>query len=334
MMTLGMLSNGVEGPAMTEIENAFGPSISNIGDVNTLCRKLLDELPAADKKSTVLMANSFWWNSALQQPDEHMATLQKYYSAETQSCDFSNPATLNTINNWCAKHTDNNITKILDAIGPRDVAYWLNALYFKSSWSERFDKKKTSKQEFYTADGDVVRTDMMHGEHNVELFTTDKFHGISMPYGNGSYKMTIMIPQGEVDFEESLSDLTPESWRDIFRKNTEMKIPIYVPKFKVSDDWDMIPCLKSLGINMIFDPNANSFTKIMPDCFIGIYKQKIIAETDESGSTAAAVTIAGLVFASAGESDDLTFRVDRPFYYIISEQSTGAILIAGRMMRP
>ncbi len=148
--------------------------------------------------------------------------------------------------------------------------------------------------------------------------------------------MTLIIPQGGRGFKESLSDLTPEVWKGIFNTKSEVNIPIYVPTFKVSDDWDMIPCLMDMGIKEIFSPATHPFLPLTDlDACLTIFKQRIVAETDESGSTAAAITVAGMEFVGVLSTPiDPTFRVDRPFYYIISEQSTGAILIAGRMMRP
>jgi len=52
----------------------------------------------------------------------------------------------------------------------------------------------------------------------------------------------------------------------------------------------------------------------------------------EEGSEAAAVTVAGMLENSAGPMDypKATFHANRPFVYVIREQSSGVILFVGK----
>ena len=55
-------------------------------------------------------------------------------------------------------------------------------------------------------------------------------------------------------------------------------------------------------------------------------------DVQEEGTEAAAATIVGvMVTDSVGP---LTFRADRPFLYVIKENSTGAILFMGKVGKP
>lgn len=53
------------------------------------------------------------------------------------------------VNQWCAKNTNNKITKIIDTIKHNTMMILLNAVYFKSKWLYQFDKRRTTVKPFY-----------------------------------------------------------------------------------------------------------------------------------------------------------------------------------------
>ena len=83
------------------------------------------------------------------------------------------------------------------------------------------------------------------------------------------------------------------------------------------------------------DGEEAQFGKISPKhLFVGEILQKTLIKTDEKGSEAAAVTEIGVRVGSAGpgvviEVPRMTFKADRPFVYILREQSSGTILFIG-----
>src|SRR5690554_8138186 len=61
-------------------------------------------------------------------------------------------------------------------------------------------------------------------------------------------------------------------------------------------------------------------------------RHKTFLEVDERGSEAAAVTSVGFSVTSIPQL--LSFRVDRPFVFVISEKASGAVLFAGKIAHP
>ena len=79
--------------------------------------------------------------------------------------------------------------------------------------------------------------------------------------------------------------------------------------------------------------DAADFSDILPGAPLRIseVKHKTFIEVNEEGTEAAAVTSVEIELTSIqGEY----FVVNRPFVYIISEKTSGAILFAGRVMNP
>ena len=89
--------------------------------------------------------------------------------------------------------------------------------------------------------------------------------------------------------------------------------------------------LSDMGMPASFDPLEADF-KAMSDyaLCLSFVKQDAMIKVDEEGSEAAVVSSAGMYATSAGPGMFVEFHADRPFLYLITESSTGAVLFAGR----
>jgi serpin B len=63
-------------------------------------------------------------------------------------------------------------------------------------------------------------------------------------------------------------------------------------------------------------------------------KHKTFIEVNEEGTEAAAVTVVAFERTSAEKPQRLQFVVNRPFFYAITEKSTGAVLFMGTVVNP
>ena len=106
---------------------------------------------------------------------------------------------------------------------------------------------------------------------------------------------------------------------------------IQLPKFKYGFKSLLNDPLIELGLGIAFTDGAD-FTRITPGG--GIFISRVIHQTfidvNEEGTEAAAATIVEMI-ESAGPG---TFKADRPFLYMIKENSTGALLFMGKVGRP
>ena len=90
--------------------------------------------------------------------------------------------------------------------------------------------------------------------------------------------------------------------------------------------------MKELGMPTAFEPGAEfPYFCNVPDFYIGNMFQKAAIDLDEEGTTAAAVTG---IEGQTGENQPriATFHANRPFFYIISERSTGTIFFIGQFL--
>ena len=151
-------------------------------------------------------------------------------------------------------------------------------------------------------------------------------------YKGGSYQMTVILPaEGKTTTEllgllgEGLFDRIRQSW-----KGTDVRLSI--PEFEVSSETGLKDILEVMGIKKAFaDADFSRMTDA--DIYVEDIFQKAKINVDEKGTEAAAVSVAELAATSPGTPevipDPVIFTADRPFVYIVSERSTGAILFVG-----
>lgn len=347
-MTLSMVANGVDAEARAEIAEALGCSISSLDDINRLCAKYMECLPVIDNRCTVDLANTVWFNSSADVSasylDAYRPVLSDYFNADIRQASFYDPATLTEINNWCSESTHGKIDKILSILKEDAIGVWLNTLYFKGKWTNPFDPKNTAPGIFTGENGEKMTVDMMSGSTYAFHVGNENFDAISIPYGNTAFQMVLVVPEKG----KKLSDIENEITGSVLHNFSVLMINSFVtgdktglreydlslkmPKFHAEDHIDLIDPLKLTGVNRIFDKDVFSAVSGV-DSSILIFDQKVVTETDEDGTKIVAATVA-TDEPSAIKLDKKEFVVDRPFYYFVMDFSTGAILIAGRMMRP
>ena len=339
---LSMVNDGATGTTEQELEQTLGFHKGGIQAVNDYCKNLIDNLPHVDEKVQLNIANAIFVNDKYQLRKQFQQDMSNYYDAKAEALDFSSPSTLGRINGWC----DEMIPTILERVDPRTVSYLLNAIYFKADWASMFEKNETREEVFTTPDGET-RVPLMHQNVYMNYLRNDQYAAVSIPYGNGQWMMTVMLPEDGKTTDDVISSLAASGWSTDFLKNplrearryaVDLKLPRFETAFDTDDAGGLIELLKGMGIRRAFDGNSAEIPNMCEngDLYISMMKQKAKIKVNEEGSEAAAVTIAGLNFLSAvadtQEPPKATFHANRPFVYVIHEQSSGVILFVGKFM--
>ena len=329
---LGMLNNGAAGKTQEEINNVLGFGAVGADGINSFCRKLLTEAPKLDEETTAEIANTIYvnnhWDYQLKEPFIEKA--QQYYDATPEARDFYDDATCDVINQWASDHTHGMINKVLseeEFVLCKDyVSFLLNALYFKGKWASPFNKEYTREESF---NGDT-KVPMMYQGGYYMYTENDLYQAIKLPYGNGAYLMTVYLPRQGKTIGDVLDKLDGKSWQ--FYTNSR-NVALKLPRIETGTEVNLTPIMMALGMPTAFDPSQAEF----PDfcnypTYIGLMKQLAKIKLDEEGTEAAAVTVIGVAPGSASQEQTAEFFATRPFLYIISEQSTGAIFFIGQYM--
>lgn len=345
---LGMVNDAATGLTEKELEETLGFHQGGIQAVNDYCKKLIDGLPKVDDKVTLNIANAIFLNKDFTLKPQFEQDMQTYYDAKAEALDFSASNTLDHINGWCKEKTNGMIPSILDDIDPLMVSYLLNAIYFKADWASKFDPKNT-KNETFTTENDNSSTDipMMHQNVLISYLKTDTYSAIILPYGTGLWNMTVLLPEKGKTTDDVIKEVAQSSilnnpgWCETGGNYFEgYEVDLKLPRFETSSDTDkledgLIGLMKKMGINRAFE---DGLAEIPNMCEVPVYvelmRQKAKIKVSEEGSEAAAVTVAGVANYSMGsepiEYPKATFHANRPFVYVIREQSSGVILFVGK----
>lgn len=344
---LGMVNAAAVGQTEQELEQTLGFQQGGIQAVNDYCKKLIEGLPKVDNKVTLNIANALFVNQdRATLKSQYQQDMQNYYDAKAENLDFTSNSALSTINGWASDHTNEMIPEILDEIDPNVVTYLLNAIYFKADWASKFDQKNT-KEETFTTDKGRKKLPLMHQNVLINYLENETYSAIEMPYGNGSWRMTVMLPEEGKTTDDIISRISKRgklegygfcgTMGDIYQPyETDLKLP----RFETDSDTDelsigLIGLLKQMGINLAFD---SDFAEIPNMCeqsgvYISMMRQKAKIKVNEEGSEAAAVTIAGANYTTTAEPvvyKKAIFHANKPFVYVISERSSGVILFVGK----
>ncbi len=331
---LGMILNGAKGETATEICNVLCSGAGEVDAVNSFCLSMLQQLPKLDKKTKLSIANAIFVDAGYQLNAPYKSTVSKHYLAEVSNLDFSKTKeSTDHINNWCSKNTNGMIPKVLDEVSPDMLAYLLDALYFKSEWTRKFKKEMTKETYFTGEDGSKSTVSMMRNMAHFLYTETKVLRAVDMPYGNGAYSMTALLPQQGYKLSDVVKELENSDWNTLRASMDSCNVDLWIPKFETSFHINLNGLLSEMGMPRSFSLGAD-FSAMSPDAArLSFVQQDAVIKVDEEGAEAAAVSSAGMEKNSAGPPDPfkyVVFHADRPFIYLITEHDTGAVLFAGR----
>jgi serpin B len=344
---LGMLNNGAAGETQQQINKVLGFSETGADGINEFCYKMLQRASTLDDQTKVLIGNTIYLNKdkGYDLLPAFVAKANAFYDAEPESRSFSDGKTRDVINKWGSDHTMGMIKETLreDEFDEEAVSYLLNAIYFKGAWAQNFDKNVTTDEAFEHAGTtkELILRPMMRQTAEFDYTETEAFQALRLPYGNGAYQMTVLLPRNikDIDIKKGddinkvLQSLTAESWQQIQQQMSPAIVDLKLPRFESETDINLIPIMQKLGMTKAFDPDAEfQYFCTFPQIYIELMKQVAKIKLDEEGTEAAVVTVIGMQDGDAGPCDPkyVTFHANHPFLYVISEKETGTIFFIGQ----
>ena len=339
---LGMTYNGAAGTTLEAFNDVLHLGELTSVEVNESYQDLMDQMLNLDDKVEFSIANSIWYRLGFQVLSEFINTNKDYFDAEVKEVDFSDPQTVEVINQWIEDKTNDKIKDMLDFIPGDAVMYLINAIYFNAQWKYEFEKGDTYQGDFNLEGGTKYQTEFMRVSGNFQYTTNEDFTAVELPYGDSTFSMVVMLPSPRSgvmlpspgdEILDLVAKLDIDKWDSWFENSRYTGVQVDLPKFKYEFKKLLNDPLINLGLGVAFSGEAN-FTRITPPG--GIYISRVIHQTfidvQEEGTEAAAATI--VEFRETSSSSPINFKVDKPFLYLIKENSTGVIVFIGKVGKP
>ena len=319
-VALSMLAEGAQGQTQAEFNKALNNCIFKAEDLG------------GNDTVIVKSVNSLWIDDDFSVRNRYVNLMQKDFDALATTLSFSDPSTVQAINNWCSEHTNGKITEIIDKLGANDVMVLVNALYFNAPWLNPFEPRMTSDAEF-NGSQKVSKVKMMSRKAYMNYAEYMGCQLVELPYEGGRYSMYVLLPPQDMDINELIEYLSEDAYTTALGALKSTDVLLRMPKVKVETSLLLNNSLQEMGIRTAFTPAAD-FSAIaeMGPLSLGLVKQKCYVDISEKGTEAAAVTSAQIRMTSARPAPYVKMTVDRPFLFFITDTQESNILFAGRIM--
>ncbi|MCK5811665.1 MAG: serpin family protein [Clostridiales bacterium] len=331
---LSMLYNGANGQTESEMASMLHYDKITDEDLNNgmmYLRKRLESI----KNVELSIDNSIWIRENFPIKESFIDISKFVFDAYVTEIDMDNPKAADTINDYIKKKTNGMIDKMLDPpINSDVIMYLINTIYFDGKWTNPFNEENSTNDLFTNYDGSNVEVNMMY-------LQTDYFYGeknnekiIEVPYGDGEVSMYLILPDVGQDINEFIDELSHEKWLDLrydVLEENKQEVTLSMPSFKIEYGIKEISGeLQTLGMKEAFKDYAD-FTGIANNIYVSRVLHKAVIEVDEVGTKAAAATVVEMKLTSM-PMDPLTFTANRPFIYIIADNTDDTILFMGKMV--
>ena len=334
---LQMVGDGAAGETKTEMQRVLKTTGLPAGTLNAAVKDLNQSL---NSQTNVILnlANAIWYQNGFHLKPGFVSDNKNYFLAELAGVDFEKPESAQTINDWADTSTHGKIKDVVRwPFDPATRVILANAIYFKGKWDRPFDKKDTKDHAFNVLPGGKSEPVPMMWQHGHFSYQEgDDFQAVRLPYAGKRLQMYLVLPATNSSPAKLLAELNADTWQNkILPGFRDCEGTLALPRFKLDYDVTLNDPLKTLGMRQAFTAGANFSAMADGPLWVSTVKQNSFVEVNEEGTEAAAVTRVGMVGAVFMEpSKPFEMIVDRPFLFVIGDDSTQSVLFMGVIYDP
>lgn len=329
---MAMLANGADAQTKADIVKALQLSGNDLDEANALYKMMIERAGAYDKTTVCRLANYLAFNKNIDIKPAYAAAMKDTYHAAVEGLDFTSSKTAARINDWCKKSTEGMIPSIINDVDPNAMAYIMNAIYFNGTWTQKFEKRDTKEEPFRGYTRNIMRVPMMHMTEKLRYGSNDTYASVALPYGNGAYSMTILLPHNGQSVDDVLKAIADKKVNEMGQEASDCIVDLKLPRFTSDVETPLNNVIAKLGAASMFGPQADFSHISNSPLFVSKMFQKAKIEVSEEGTKAAAVTAAIMTMSAlpTEQPKHVTFHANHPFVYMITENNTGSILFMGQ----
>ncbi|CAL5385128.1 unnamed protein product [Camellia sinensis] len=362
-VVLNMVAARLAGPALEHVMGHLG--FKTISDIHSNSSEIM-AVAAGDGENggpVFTMVNGVWVDKEFALNPSYEKVLRERFDCEFNTVDFRTQAeeVIEEVNTWAEKASRGLITNILEpsSLDPMTQLVLANGLYFKGTWSKKFDANLTQNRNFYLLNGDKISTPFMSNRKDYLFRSFNDFKVLKIPYHCGNLKSLVNTKIDDINTDDSdydsdydnTNDGTPRFSMFFLLPNKIDGLPnlleklnsdcglldqslmnlwkaelnkFWIPKFKFSFDFKVCKAMEDMGVSL----NVKSET------VVSTILHKACVEIDEVGTEAAAITVSMLMGCSLYEPEKVNFVADHPFLFMIKEEVSGLVIFAGAVLNP
>ncbi len=312
--SLLMLSSLSSGETKAEILAALNKQTN----VDEQAQELFSALYYQGEQGGLVLGNSLWINTTIEVNKAYLQQTGEQNYLTSYQIGYKSGSSRDKVARWL-RHNSNN------RLGVRSAAYsfsndqyfsLVGSLYYQAQWQKPFNPQDSLTTSF----GENEVTYMKKTEVG-SYWQDDNYRLGSMELTDGN-KMVFILPDENTTTDsllagtELIDDICKGRAIDRYAYNT---INWTVPKFSLIYEWDLIDCLKNLGVENAFANNAD-FSPLTANspAFFGGGRQSVVISVDENGCESYNLTLNSTgqdIYTPSGEPK--TLELTRPFIVMV-----------------
>jgi serpin B len=292
-----------------------------------------------DREPQLEVANRLFGQQGYSFLPAFLALTKDRYGAALEPVDYvaATEGARTKINQWVSERTGKAIPELIaKGVLDKDTRLTLvNAIHLKGAWVEPFVPSATQPAKFHAAGGDVdVPT--MNGMRHARFAETKDAQIIELPFASaGAFdlELDVVLPalpaKGEAAAKPSL-----RAWSAAIDAAESTAVSLALPRFKVNGNFGLAPTLAAMGMPLAFS-RAADFSGIdgTKKLYVSAVVHQAVLDVFESGAEASAATAVAMGIKGLVRSPHV-MKVDRPFYVMIRDHKTGAVLFVAHVRNP
>ena len=250
---------------------------------------------------------------------KYLKDLKTYYNLEPIAIDFKDQNTPTIINNDLSTITDNKVNQIVKSSDLYNQNIIINnTLYFNNTWSD--------KSHVYEEKEDYFNDELVTMISSKEVYlSNDKAEGFIKEFSN-NYSFVAFYPKDNVKLDE----INVEQLISSRSENNQANITF--PEFKYVSINNLKDYYTSNNIQEIFTSEANFNVSSKEIQLANIY-QKIYIEIGNEG-TFSSIKNNNTIQTYTKDTSLKELKFNKPFYYLIIDNTNDNVLIAGHFVKP
>lgn len=218
----GMAYAGARGDTATQMARVFHFTLPP-DRLHPAMGALVAAMNAQHDSYELHAADALWAEQDENFLDDYLKLMQTDYGAGLHRVDFkTSPETVRaTINQWVEQQTND---KIKDLIGPGALTpltrlVLTNAIYFKGTWQNQFDKAATEESgDFHLTAATTAKAPLMHRTGSYLYYDGGTFQELELPYRsdatNDGLAMVVLLPKDTAGLGALEKQFTAEAAND------------------------------------------------------------------------------------------------------------------------
>lgn len=239
------------------------------------------------------VANSVWVRddaNRIQMSQDFCDKVKSVYNADSFLAPFDS-TTLDVINSWVNKNTNNMIPNILDYIPDEAVAYLINAIAFEGAWADNYEVYQISEDDKFTNyKGEEEKAVMLYSQEG-SYFSDENTTGFMKDYEGHDYAFMAMLPSEDTDIADYVAGIDGDKLSKLWR-SASGDVNVCIPEFTFDYNSELSDELKSMGMELPFTESAD-FSGMAETSSGALYINRVIHKThielDRNGTKAAVV---------------------------------------------